>query len=178
MPDPVVGAQDPIVVDPGQKTNEPGSEGAWYESASDEYKNNEAFGLKDTETMDSFFEKHSALSKEFEELKGQVPVIPEGPDGFLGRLTDLIVKPGRLMAHVGVAPRWWHASTSSGCTAWATTGHCPRPKNALPLPFSNSKSDIAKIPQLHSIDSRRTASNFLSQVLLPRLVPMPRYASV
>lgn len=28
-------------------------------------------------------------------------------DGFLGRLTDLIVKPSRLMANVGAAPRWW-----------------------------------------------------------------------
>lgn len=36
-------------------------------------------------------------------------VFPDGEDGFFGRLTDLIVKPGRLMAHVGAAPRWWQA---------------------------------------------------------------------
>ena len=30
-------------------------------------------------------------------------------DGFFGRLTDLVVKPGRLMTNVGAAPRWWHA---------------------------------------------------------------------
>lgn len=32
---------------------------------------------------------------------------PRENDGFFGRLTDLIVKPTRLMRNVGVAPRWW-----------------------------------------------------------------------
>ncbi len=32
-----------------------------------------------------------------------------GSDTFFGRLIDLVVKPARLMDHVGAAPRWWMA---------------------------------------------------------------------
>ncbi len=34
---------------------------------------------------------------------------PSGNDGFLGRLTDLVVNPVRLMSNIGFAPRWWQA---------------------------------------------------------------------
>ena len=69
--------QDPATTEPTQK--EPGTAGAWYESASDDYKNNKTLGLKDSETMDAFLEKHSKLSKDFADLKG---TIPEGPEGY------------------------------------------------------------------------------------------------
>ena len=37
------------------------------------------------------------------------PISPAEGDGFLGRLSDLVTKPGRLMVNVGAAPRWWQA---------------------------------------------------------------------
>lgn len=37
------------------------------------------------------------------------PVSSPGGNSFFGRLADLIVKPGRLMTNVGLAPRWWQA---------------------------------------------------------------------
>ncbi|MBU8869424.1 MAG: YIP1 family protein [Gemmatimonadales bacterium] len=37
------------------------------------------------------------------------PPLKPGEDGFLGRLIDLVVKPGRLMVHVEAVPRWWQA---------------------------------------------------------------------
>ena len=37
------------------------------------------------------------------------PAPGSGGDDFFRRLVDLVVKPGRLMTHVGAAPRWWQA---------------------------------------------------------------------
>ncbi|MBE0566972.1 MAG: YIP1 family protein [Krumholzibacteria bacterium] len=46
-------------------------------------------------------------------------------DTFAGRLGDLVARPGRLMDHVGVAPRWWHAGllifVTMGAFAWLTS---------------------------------------------------------
>ena len=46
-------------------------------------------------------------------------------DTFVGRLSDLVARPGRLMDRVGIAPRWWHAGllicVLIGVFAWLTS---------------------------------------------------------
>ena len=47
------------------------------------------------------------------------PISPAEGDGFLGRLSDLVTKPGRLMVNVGAAqvkihPDGWTAATVDG----------------------------------------------------------------
>jgi len=46
-------------------------------------------------------------------------------DNFLGRIADLVMKPGRLMENVGAAPRWWQAGllvfVVVGAFTWLTS---------------------------------------------------------
>ena len=110
MEDKVVG--DPIV-DPNQEptTTEPGDDAKWYDSASDDYKTNEAMGLKDSATMDDFFAKHSEMSKGFEDLKSKQPVIPESADKYELPLPDGITDESQTLN-----PFFREAAHASGLT--------------------------------------------------------------